>query len=332
MATSEQLEREAELTRAQIADSLAELRERMTPGQVMDETLDYFRDGRAGRFVRNLGQQVIDNPIPVALIGAGLGWLMLANRAPRGESVLNAAAQMGASGHRPSVVSSTRQSADRAAKDASAWAKDTASDLGDASRDARFRLKGAARDAGMAVSGAASSLSDTASSLYAGAEEAYDTAADRARELGRSASTIGAGAIGSGRNLAAFLRDEPLVLAGIGLALGAVLGAALQITETEKQLMGKASDAVKEGVGDAAEQTWEKGKAMANEAADQIWEEAKGAAESQRSASGNGSRSEHSDASEHTASSGDSQPDLVPDKDSAETVAHATERKVLPGE
>jgi len=54
MATSEQLERQAEFTRAQIADSLAELRDRMTPGQVMDETLDYFRDGRAGQFVRNL--------------------------------------------------------------------------------------------------------------------------------------------------------------------------------------------------------------------------------------------------------------------------------------
>jgi Protein of unknown function (DUF3618) len=331
MATSEQLEREAELTRAQIADSLAELRDRMTPGQVMDETLDYFRDGRAGQFVRNLRHQVVENPIPVALIGAGLGWLMLGNRGSRSEGVLRAASQTRASEHRPSAVGSVKQSADQAVKDTSAWAKDTGSDIGDASRDAGFRLKGAARDAGAAVTGAASSL-------YAGAEEAYDLAADRAREMGRSASTLGSNAVESSRNLMAYLRDEPLVLAGIGLALGAVLGTALQITETEKQLMGKTNDAVKEGVGDAAEQTWEKGKEMATEAADQIWEEAKGGGVSdQHSLFGNGGQSPHPGAGEKTASAEnrwtDAQPTLVPDPDSpSQKTAGATERKVLPGE
>jgi uncharacterized protein DUF3618 len=326
MATSEQLEREAELTRAQIADSLAELRDRMTPGQVMDETLEYFRDGRAGQFVRNLRQQVVDNPIPVALIGAGLGWLMLGNRAPRSESVLRHAAHMKTSRYEPSAMADATQSADRAARETSGWAKDTALGVGEASRDAGFKLKGAARDASAAVSGAASSLGDTPSSLYESAGEAYGTAADRARGVGRSASSLGANAVESSRNLMAYLRDEPLVLAGIGLALGAVLGTAFQITETEKQLMGKTSDAVKEGVGEAAEQTWEKGKVMANEAADQIWEEAKGGTQDpyqhqrEPSAGGNGqAMSEHTAAAEQTSSSGarwtDAEPNLVPDQE-----------------
>jgi hypothetical protein len=316
MATSEQLEREADLTRAQIAASLAELRDRMTPGQVMDETLDLMRDGSAGRFVRNLGQQVVNNPLPVALIGAGIGWLMLGNRVPRSQSVLRAASQMRSD--EPSAVQSAKRSADRAAQATSAWAKETASSVGesvgDTSRDAGFKLKGAARDAGAAVSGAAASIGDTASSLYESAGEAYDMAADRARGVGRSASTLGSNAVESSRNLMAYLRDEPLVLAGIGVALGAVLGTALQMTETEKQMMGKTSDAVKEGLGDAAEQTWEKGKAVASEAADQIWEEAKGGL-----ASGNGAHGDHSVA--QTASNSnrwtDSQPNLVPEPDSA---------------
>jgi Protein of unknown function (DUF3618) len=336
MATSEQLERKAEFTRAQIADSLAELRDRMTPGQVMDETLDYFRDGRAGQFVRNLRQQVVDNPIPVALIGAGLGWLMLGNRTPRSESVLRSAAQMRTNKYETAGAGS---SADRAARETSAWAKDTASSIGETSRDAGFKLKGAARDAGAAVSGAAASIGDTASSLYESAGEAYDIAADRARGAGRSASTLGANAVDSSRNLMAYLRDEPLVLAGIGLALGAVLGTALQITETEKQLMGKTSDAVKDGVGEAAEQTWEKGKAMANEAADQIWEEAKGGAQDQEQrqpiASGNGARSEHSEAAVHSATSEkswtDTQPSLVPDSERPPE-GTSGERKIIPGE
>src|SRR4051812_20537028 len=80
MTTSEQLEREAEATRAQIAATLDELRGRMTPGQVVDQLVDYARDSGGGEFVRNFGQQGVGNPIPVTLVGAGLAWLMMASR------------------------------------------------------------------------------------------------------------------------------------------------------------------------------------------------------------------------------------------------------------
>ena len=62
MTTSEQLERETEMTRAEIVGALTELRERMTPGRIVDEAFDFARDGRAGQFVRNLGRQAADNP------------------------------------------------------------------------------------------------------------------------------------------------------------------------------------------------------------------------------------------------------------------------------
>src|SRR5262249_31978478 len=71
MATSEQLEREAEATRARIAATLDELRGRMTPGQLVDEVVDYARDSGGGDFLRNFGRQVAGNPLPVPLGGAG---------------------------------------------------------------------------------------------------------------------------------------------------------------------------------------------------------------------------------------------------------------------
>jgi hypothetical protein len=43
-----------------------------------------------------------------------------------------------------------------------------------------------------------------------------------------------------------FCRDQPLVLAGIGLAVGAAIGAMLPRTEAEDQFMGDASDELKE--------------------------------------------------------------------------------------
>ena len=77
--SSEQLEREAERARAKVADTLDELRSRISPGQVVDEFVDYARDGGIGDFARNLGNEVRANPLPVALIGAGLAWLMMSN-------------------------------------------------------------------------------------------------------------------------------------------------------------------------------------------------------------------------------------------------------------
>src|SRR2546423_13252177 len=77
--SSEQLEREAERARAQVADTLDELRNRISPGQVVDEFVDYARERGIGDFTRNLGNDVRANPLPVALIGAGIAWLMMAN-------------------------------------------------------------------------------------------------------------------------------------------------------------------------------------------------------------------------------------------------------------
>ena len=79
MTSSAQLEREAEATRGQVAGTLNELRERITPGQLMDQAADYAKASGGGDFVRNLGRQMADNPLPVCLIGAGMAWLMLAN-------------------------------------------------------------------------------------------------------------------------------------------------------------------------------------------------------------------------------------------------------------
>lgn len=80
MSTAEQLEREAEQTRSQISDTLNELRASMTPGQVLDQLADRVGNAGGTALVSNLKRQTIDNPVPVALIGAGLAWLMFGGR------------------------------------------------------------------------------------------------------------------------------------------------------------------------------------------------------------------------------------------------------------
>src|SRR5205823_14300473 len=76
MTYSEQLERDTQSCRDELADTLDELRARMTPGEVVDQLVDYAKDTTGGLFFENLKQQVANNPLPVALMGAGFAWLM----------------------------------------------------------------------------------------------------------------------------------------------------------------------------------------------------------------------------------------------------------------
>jgi hypothetical protein len=76
---SERLKREAEGMRWQLSETLDELRGRMTPGRVVDQVIDYTRDGPVGKFLRNLGREVREKPMPLVLIGIGIAWLMLSS-------------------------------------------------------------------------------------------------------------------------------------------------------------------------------------------------------------------------------------------------------------
>jgi uncharacterized protein DUF3618 len=88
---SEQFEREAEETRWQLAGTLEELRDRITPGRVVDQVVDYTRDGPAAEFLRNLGREVRENPMPLVLIGIGIAWLMLASSRTSRAAIASAA-------------------------------------------------------------------------------------------------------------------------------------------------------------------------------------------------------------------------------------------------
>jgi hypothetical protein len=304
MATSEQLEREAEATRARIAATLDELRGRMTPGQLVDQMVDYARDSGGGEFVRNFGQQVVGNPLPVTLVGAGLAWLMMAGR--RGPAIgrgitggfgmddvaegmsesgraRRKAGQAGAGlgtddiAQRMSESGDARGASGRAVDALGASAEQTSANVADLNehavrraRDWARQTRGAAGQLNERVGAAGANMRDAASSAYDTAAATYDAAAGRAREgagvIGRGARTMSDNLAATGQGLLGFVQEQPLVLAGIGLALGAILGGALPSTETEDQLVGEASDAAKHTAKAVAEQQVDRGAGLAEQA------------------------------------------------------------------
>ena len=78
--SSAEIEREVRQERAHVERTLDELQERLSPGQLIDQAANYLRGSGGADLMRNLGETVRRNPIPLALVGVGLAWMMLADR------------------------------------------------------------------------------------------------------------------------------------------------------------------------------------------------------------------------------------------------------------
>jgi hypothetical protein len=163
--TSEQLEQEADHTRVQLTRTLEELRSRITPGLVVDQVVDYAREGPAAEFFRNLGREVRENPLPLVLIGIGIAWLMVASsRSARGmiASTADSAAKKAAdiSAATSAVVSRTRE-----------WGQQTAERVVDRMSDVTSQVADRTRD----VTGVAADKVRAATSTTADASSARST-------------------------------------------------------------------------------------------------------------------------------------------------------------
>jgi hypothetical protein len=160
---SARLEREAEETLWQLSGTLEELRGRMTPGRVVDQVIDYTRGSPAAEFLRNLGREVRENPMPLVVVGIGILWLLLATNRTSRAVIASAADQMTAKAEDVGAATSaamTRTSewgqqmaarlSDRAS-DVASTVGNTAAELTDRARDAAGGLADKARSASTGV-------------------------------------------------------------------------------------------------------------------------------------------------------------------------------------
>lgn len=246
MMSSEQLERQTEQSRTEVELTIDELRARLTPGQIVDEILAYSRGG-AGQFVSNLAWQVTNNPMPVALIGAGLAWFLM------GRDATGSKGNGFHGGHGYDPASGLNKAGERLG--------DAASKAGEAVQDAFGGVRHAAESAGSAVSDTAHKLGETAASAY---HSASSKVAQSATEMAHSATVLEQKTIRAARDLVIQMKDQPLVLVGVGLALGAALGAVFPATDLENRVMGDTADELKRDAKQAASEQLDKAKDAAH--------------------------------------------------------------------
>jgi ElaB/YqjD/DUF883 family membrane-anchored ribosome-binding protein len=220
----EQILTDIHRTRDELEKTLVAIEHRLTPGQLVDQGVDYLRHSGANEFVHNLGGAAKQNPLPVALVGIGLAWLMALGRQP-------------AQNYDSSVsTSNLRERASGALQSASETLSSTKE----------------------RVSGNVTSMRERASDTVRGVRDRASQATDTAREQWERARG----------GLDYLVHEQPLALGAIGLALGAVLGAAAPRTRQEERLMGDASRGLAEKAREMGSQQLEKAQETVRQVAE----------------------------------------------------------------
>jgi ElaB/YqjD/DUF883 family membrane-anchored ribosome-binding protein len=140
--------------------------------------------------------------------------------------------------------------------------------------DLRDKISGVAESATDTARSAANRLTEKAKAAGAAFGDMAGDAQSRMSSAYDGVSRTASGAAASGRGLFDFVREQPLVLAGIGLAIGAALGAAVPVTRTENELMGEKADELKERMGEMASEQYDKAQEVVGSAYEHAKKEA----------------------------------------------------------
>ena len=249
---SDEIVADIERTRSDIDQTLSAIEHKLTPGQLVDQGLAYLRESGGRQFVSNLGGQVRDNPMPVALVGIGLAWLMASGR--------NGAPSYERWDERSETLEDRAESAMDNVSDAATSTRERIGDAVD-------RASGKARAARDRVGAAMDRATDTARSARDTFGRTADTARARARDVRESARH---GVERARHGYDRMIEEQPLALGLLGLAVGALVAATAPRTRSEDRLMGEASDRVAERAREAAESGLDKAGRIADQAREAV--------------------------------------------------------------
>jgi ElaB/YqjD/DUF883 family membrane-anchored ribosome-binding protein len=273
MKESAHLQREAEVQRAGLADTLGQLREGVTGQAISAEITGVVRDVSLS-LVKGLADSARNNPGAALLIGAGLTMMLTKTKGGDVMAVANSAMRAAASAGgsmAATAAGSVRSAATTAASTVTDKVKSVA---GHAS--AEEPAAGTSGNIKGTTSGIANTVSGATDTVAAKISEVTDNTVDRFRRTAHDTRDEAAHLVKEGQRRAEELTDEasrlatdtrqamarlfeeqPILVAAVGTAIGALLGAALPVSQAEREVLGKtgaqALDAGREAIHKAKE-------------------------------------------------------------------------------
>lgn len=214
----QEIERDIADTRAELGELLDEIERKLAPRQLLEGGMDMLKDTMTGN-ATGLGETLRQNPVPLALIGVGVGWMLLSEgtRGRVSEHSRHLGRQL-----RDKVKASMTSS--EPGDPAAAYASEEPSAGYAYAREKSGRVMGEAQERRSRVGDAARH----------GVERAGEYAGVAGERLSDMRSRIGA-----------FVEDRPLVVGALGILAGAVVALLLPRSELENRFVGSAGEEVR---------------------------------------------------------------------------------------
>lgn len=240
-ANPREAEREVEQARAGLEHTLNELKQKLSIDGLLDQASAHLTSGNTAQFVSNLGKQLRDNPLPAALIGIGMAWMMTSDRG---------------------IVRGSRTKGGHTSREAVHPSNSAVVQAGEyvhAAGEGRETAEGGTDSIGEGMQ----RVRETGDEVWGQAESGLNDAVDKVRLASRSVSEM---RVNTQERITEFIEQQPLTAAAVGLAFGALLGALLPKTKVEDAYLGETADQVRGRVSESGGELYEKGKIAATEA------------------------------------------------------------------
>jgi hypothetical protein len=269
----EELRRESERSRAELAATVSQLKDqisnsanaighKVSPQHVKSEIAEYV-SRKTQNWVDGLKQQLTDNPMRTVALGASVGipLLRLMRGTPLPFLMIGAGLALTSKTVRDRATDAADPILDKAGQmleEATEGAGDMQVDAAEKLSSARTRAASMAGDAQEKVVGLAADLRASAARAADFAGEKFKSGMDATKDAAASAPRQAGQVIG----------DNAALIAGLGIAMGAIIAAALPGTKAEAKAIGRTSDRVKQTAAAVAQSGFEAAKDATNSAAD----------------------------------------------------------------
>ncbi|MGY2905762.1 DUF3618 domain-containing protein [Bradyrhizobium sp. URHC0002] len=287
----EELRRDSEQSRAQlaatvdrlreqIADTAEDIRYKVSPEHIKAEVSGFISHKTHG-WMDALKQQAMDNPMQAIAAGTAIAVpaLRLARGFPLPLLMIGAGLALTSKTVRERAAEAASPGIEKA-REVIDEATERAQSLGDSMRKAMSHAERQAADMadeaqetaeGMAdaASGVAGDLRDRATQAADAVTSKVRSGMDAASEIAREQmERVRSTATNAPATASKVIRDNAALIGGLGVAIGAILAASLPSTRVEASVVGKASDQVKRAAGTAAQSGFEAAKDTVLSAAD----------------------------------------------------------------
>jgi len=317
--SSDEIKADIERTRNNMSAKLDSIQDRLSPDNlkqqaqtmvqdVVKESTDAITD-YVSTTVPQVTNTVVDlvrhNPVPAALIGIGLGWLLVRSMSDH-DDYDRSYTRSYRSRYRPQQQyedayrsatypsdatyytgdyprsSETEYSNDYGRGDLNRMRQQYQGENlgnGGSSQGIVDKVRNTVSDVSEQVTSAAHTVADTASNLVEQATQATGVVRHQAARLGNQASDLGGQAQHAGHQVQQTIEDSPLAFGAVALAVGAIIGLALPATRRENEWLGETRDRFVENAQEVASDVAQRVQQVASEVAPKVEEAAKKVAE-----------------------------------------------------